>query len=106
MARRHCGFVHRSHVPVAFLRVPGLRTFKSVDCPENWQPTLRIRGSNTGLVRRVYDKDSVELKADRARLNITNAGQKQRCKDVPIARPSLYPGGDFLQDPLSSGIFE
>ena len=40
VARRHCRFIDFAQLPVPFLFICGLRPFKLVDRPKNWQPAI------------------------------------------------------------------
>src|SRR5437899_2633926 len=54
----------------------------------------------------IDNEDSVKLEADRARLDISYAGEQQRRKNLAIAQPPMDSRSDFFQQFFARRLFE
>ena len=48
----------------------------------------------------------MELEANRARLDVADAGEQNGGKQLAIGQPTFDPGADLLQQPLARRVFE
>jgi hypothetical protein len=100
------GFIDGAHGPIAFLYIARLGAFELIDGPEDREPAFGIVRSEAGEMRGINDEDGVKFETDWTRLDVADAGQKERREYFLVGRAAVDALGDFFEDAFARGVFE
>ena len=78
-----------------------------IQCPEQGQPAVGIRGIQAGQMGGMHHEDGMELEAYRARLDVADARQQQGREYIAVGQVTpLDAGSDLLQQLVPGSLLK
>ncbi len=103
----HERLADRTHGPVAFAHILGLRPLEVVQPPENRQPAVRFRRRQPSQMQRLDHQHRMELEPHaRPRLDVPHPRQQQGGQHLAVRRPLADPFGYPLHDTVTRRVLD